>query len=76
MLTFLARRLVLTIPVLLTCACFVGLDTFHFYLVSIPAAGLSVLWLAHQFRLFRGEDASFLKNFRFLAPATPGSSTQ
>ena len=55
----------LTLPVIVVCACFLALDTFSFYLLAVPAGGLCGWWLMRGFHLFRGEDAMFLKAFRW-----------
>jgi O-antigen/teichoic acid export membrane protein len=61
------RLAILTLPVVIVCACFFAFDTLRFYLVAIPAATLCVWWLMHRFQLFRGDDAMFLKELRWRA---------
>lgn len=51
------RVTLLMLPVVIVCAGFLLLDTFQFYVLAVPSGILSVFWLMHQFRLFRGEDA-------------------
>jgi O-antigen/teichoic acid export membrane protein len=58
----------LTLPVVISCGCFLALDPFHFYLVAIPSSAVSMFWLMRRFHLFRGDDAVFLKDLRFPVP--------
>lgn len=51
----------LGLPVVVVCACYLLLDGARFYLFAIPAAVATVCWLVRRFRLFRAEDAAFLR---------------
>lgn len=58
----------LALPVVVVCAGFLALDGLRFYLFAIPAGVATSYWLVRRFRLFRQEDAVFLKHVRVLAP--------
>lgn len=62
----------LVLPVVVACVCFLLLDGVGFYLLAIPAGSVSVYWLVSRFRLFRGEDAAFLRELRVRIPLAPG----
>ena len=58
------RVTLLMLPVTIVCAGFLLLDTFPFYVLAVPTCIVSVFWLTHQFKLFRGEDAMFVGDLR------------
>lgn len=63
-------------PVVVTCACFLLVDSAWMYPVAVTAVSLTVLALIGTFRLFRNEDAVFLKGLQLmprfgLGPAAP-----
>ena len=67
---------VFVLPVVIVCACLAFLDAARFYVIAIPAGAVAVSWLVHYFQLFRGEDATFLKDLRYLAAAASGTAAR
>lgn len=57
-------------PVLVACACFILLDGVWFYVTALLAVVLNGVVLIGAFRIFRNEDAVFLKELRL--PMPPG----
>ena len=60
----------LAVPVAVACLCYFLLPTLGFYVFGIPASAAAAYWLVARFRLFRAEDAVFLKDIRL--PASLG----
>lgn len=58
----------LATPALVACACFLLLDGFWFYPVALGMAAISVSGLVAMFRLFRAEDAAFLRGLHLKLP--------
>lgn len=58
----------LGIPVVVACGCFMLLDGFWFYPAALGLGAISVVALVGVFRLFRDEDALFLKGMNLKMP--------
>jgi len=57
----------LAAPVAIVSIGFFVLPGYWFYLLTMPAGVVSVLWLVSRFRLFRAEDAVYLQGLRLPA---------
>lgn len=64
----------LPVPVLVACACFMLLDGVWFYLTALLAVVINVLVLIGAFRIFRKEDAVFLKELHVPMPLGLGEA--